>query len=117
MPAKRCVGALRKRPDLLGPALMLSLLLHGCGEEAAAPPKEAQPRTKPAAVQPKQEQPKGTAEALPSKGGEDAAEVVQAYYSHIEARDYAKAYALREPAPDAPSATDFATNFERYAEH
>ncbi len=43
--------------------------------------------------------------------------MVQTYYALIEARKYADAYKLREPAKGAPTAEDFARSFDRYAEY
>jgi hypothetical protein len=93
---------------------MLLGLLPGC--ESEAPPPKHQPKpehTSPAPPPPAEAQkPAGIAE-----GSGEAADVAKLYYSLIQARDYAEAYALREPAEAAPTLDAFTANFERHADY
>lgn len=95
-------------------SLALALLLSACAEEPPPPQPEPQPEAEAPAAP---EAPSPKEEPAPVHGGEDAAQVVRTYYALIEARRYAEAYKLREPAPAAPGLGAFAANFDRYAEY
>ena len=115
MPAKHCVGGLPTRAKLSAGLVLLGLLL-GCGESEAPPPKQQRESEQ---ISPAPPPPAEPAEkpASPVEGGGDAAAVAKRYYSLIEARDYAEAYAIREPAEDAPTLEAFKANFERHADY
>lgn len=95
-------------------SLALALLLSACAEERPAPPPEPELEAKAAAAPAASP---AAEDRVPVQGGEDAAQVIQTYYALIEARKYAEAYKLREPAPGAPGLEAFAANFDRYAEY
>lgn len=95
---------------------MLLGLLLGCGGSEAPPPKQ---QPEPEQISPAPPPPVEAAQKLanPVEGTDEAADVAKLYYSLIQARDYAEAYALREPAEDAPTLEAFMANFERHAEY
>ena len=51
------------------------------------------------------------------ESAQGAANVLQSYYALIEQGDYEEAWALRSPAPDGPTAAEFAASFDQYAEY
>lgn len=100
-----------------------ALLLSACGEEAPEPP----PQTKRAIEAPASDAAAAPADrqaepvaarptSAPAADGQDAAQILEAYYALIEAGDYVEAYRLREPQPNVTPSM-FAGNFARYAAH
>jgi hypothetical protein len=100
-------------------ALCLLFLAAACGEAEQAETKKAAPKPAPAMATKEAPSPPADSKAAEpvSHAEAGAADVLKLYYGLIAKRRYEDARRLRESSARAPSAAQFAANFDSYAEH